>query len=127
MMGCMGILKKKFTDNQPEGILKWQQNVNIAGLQTSAQRICQGILTAAMNISVWIQSIASSVIRQTMARPATPVILMGVTNTAVTGNIAYIAVRQILEQPVNRVIQMAVTKGKILCMLGGENTCRPTC
>ena len=66
---------------------------------------------AVMNIRVWIQSTAYSVIQQAMALPVTLVIPMDVTNMAATASIAYIADRQVRGRPAIPVILMGVTKG----------------
>jgi len=57
-----------------------------------------------------------------MARPATLVIPMDVTNTAATGNIAYIAVRQVQVRPVTPATRMAVTKGKTIASAAAQQS-----
>lgn len=67
-----------------------------------------------MNIQMWIQNIAYSVIQQVMALPANLAIQMGATNMVAMEDFAYIVAQQVLGLPASLAIQMGVMKGKYI-------------
>ena len=92
--------------------MKWVRSVSIAGHQISEQRLARGILTAAMNIRVWIRSTVCSVTQQITELHQARGIPMDVTNMEVMVNIASTVDRQTPAPPQAPDIPISVTKDK---------------